>query len=464
MRRLLLLVAALGLAAVAIALPSPAADEGPDFIGAAILDDLAGAEGSVWYCPWMNAGATRDAYIMIATVAELEAAVTLPSPIPNEDPDRAVVSVPGPGADPLEVASIVRRGDAPGFIELDDGPSAVGSVVTSDSIMSGDRCVASVPKLWRLPGGTTQPDRTTLLRLFNPFPEPAKVTIAGVSEFGETGLAGLTSVDVAGRTWKDIDMNEVVPLLDELSLTVSSEDGLVIPALIVSTDSDEAMWPGTGLSTVWEFPVVTQTGLSPSLVVSNPGESAAEVEIDVFTSESATPAARVFTVPPRSPLRVELGDLADEFLAIAVRSTEPLSAVVVAADVVQQLAEEDDGSTDTTTVAEPPPQRIAGTVGNPEPATRWLLTGPGGVRTAVSTVWILNSGAEPVTVSMQPLGGEELPAEKIQIEPGTVQRIVLSQEAGVSGFLLDATQPVSAAWSVEGGGGVAFISGISIDG
>ncbi len=458
MRRLLLLVVAGALAVVAVTLPRPEAPEGPSFTGAAVIDDIAGAQGSVWYCPWMNAGAIRDAYLMLGTVPNVEVEVTLPSPVPNEDADRALSTILGPGAEALEVASIVRRGDAPGFVEFDDGPAAVSAVVTSDSIVTGDRCVASVPKLWHLPGGTTRPGRLTTLRLFNPFPEAAKVTVAGTSEFGEVGLVGLTSLDVPGRVWEDIDLNEIVPLLDDLSLTVSAEEGLVIPSLVVSTDLDEASWPGTGLSPVWEFPVVTQTGLVPSLIISNPGDAEAQIEVDVYTSEGSVEAVRTAVAAPRTPVRIEIGDLADRFFAIRVRASEPVSAVVVAEDLVQSVAEEAQDPEEVVA------QRIAGTVGVPEPANRWLLTGPGGVRTATSTMWIMNSGANPVTVSILPLGSQSGTADKVQLEGGTVRRVVLSQASGVSGYLLEAQSPISAAWSIEAGDGVAFVSGISIDG
>ncbi len=457
MRRLLLFLAAGALVAAAITLPRPPAPESPSFTGAAAIEDIAGAEGSVWYCPWMNAGAVRDAFIMIASETDVGAEITLPSPIPNETPDGMRLNLSGPGAAALEVASIVRRGDAPGFVELDDGPAAVGSVVTSDFLMTGDRCVAAVPKLWHLPGGTTQPDRVTTLRLFNPFPEAAKVTVAGTSEFGVVGLVGLTALDVAGRSWTDIDMNELVPFLDELSLTVSTAEGLIIPAMIVATDLDEAMWPGTGLSTSWEFPVVTQTGLSPTLVVSNPAEVEALIEVDVYTAEGSTIAARSAVVAPRTPLRIELGDLGGRFFAIGLRSNEPVAAVVVAEDLATDLAEEaaDD--------EEPVSQRIAGTVGAAAPAERWLVTGAGGLRTAVSTVWILNSSSELATVSVQPLGSATQPADKVQVEPGTVTRLVLPQGGSAAGFLLEAQVPISVAWSVEGGDGVAFLAAVSLD-
>ncbi len=455
-----MLVAAAALSAGAVLMPAPPQPPPPDFEGAALAGDSAESAGSVWYCPWMNAGALRDSYVMLAAEAEVEVGITLPNPIPNEAPDRAFVTMGEQTADFVEVASIVRRGDAPGFVEFDDGPAAVAAILTSDTVVAGDRCTASVPKLWHLAGGTTRPDRTTILRLFNPFPEPAKVTVSGSSEFGEIGLAGFTSVDVAGRSWSDFTLNESVPLLDDLSLTVSSEEGLVIPTLVVVSELDEATWPGTGLSTTWEFPVVRQTGLVPSLILSNPGDVDAEIELDVYTEEGGTTAARTATVEAHRPLRLSVGDLADRFFAVRVRSTEPIAAVVVSEDVVEEVAEEDEGGEAATA---PTTSRIAGTIGAASPAVRWLLPGPGVVPTASSALWLLNTSTDQVSVTVQPLSGTEFQPDKIVLEAETVSRVVLPQGGEIAGYLIAAPQPISAAWSVESSDGAAFVAGIAVD-
>jgi len=458
MRRLLLVVVAGALSAGAALLPAPPAPPPPDLPVAAVIGDIAGAQRSVWYCPWMSAGAERDSYLMLAAARSLEVEVTLPSPIPNEEADQARLTLADEGAEALEVASIVRRGDAPGFAEFDNGPAAASALVVADTVLAGDRCTGAVPKLWHLPGGTTQPERTTTLRLFNPFPEPAKVSVGGFSEFGEVGLVGLTSIDVAGRSWQDINLNEIVPLLDDLALTVSSQEGLVIPSLVVAAAGDEATWPGVGLSTTWEFPVVRQTGLVPSLVISNPGDVEAGIEIDVFTEDGAVTAARTAKVPAGRPVRIAIDDLAGRFFGVRLRSTAPIAAVVVAEDVVPDVGE-DEGD-ETAALAS---TRIAGTVGSTEPVRRWLLAGPGGLSTATSTMWLLNSHIEPVTISLQPLGSGAHPADKIRVEAGTVRRIVLSQQTSVAGYLLEAATPFSAAWSIESGAGAAFVAGVSVD-
>ena len=110
------------------------------------------------------------------------------------------------------------------------------------------------------------------LRLFNPFPELAKVGVSGASESGETGLVDLQNLDVEGRTWQDVSLNALVPLLDDLALTVTSSEGFVIPSLAVGGATDEASWPGTAPATMWEFPIATpRPDFAPSLMLSNSG-------------------------------------------------------------------------------------------------------------------------------------------------------------------------------------------------
>lgn len=472
MRRVVLLLLSGALVVGAFLAPRPPAPEGPSFTGAAVADEAAaGAQGSVWYCPWLNAGAVRDSWLMLATATSVNATVTLPSPIPNEPADGADLSLLDASALPLEVADIVRRGDAPGFVEFDDGPAAVASVVTADAadgstLIAGDRCVASVPKLWHLPGGTTREGRTTTLRIFNPFPEAAKVSVAGTSEFGDAGLVSLRSLDVAGRSWQDVNLNELAPLLDDLSLTVVADEGLVIPSLVVASSVDEATWPGVALSTTWEFPQVRQTGLTPFLVVSNPGDEEVEIVIDAFDANGGTREARTETVAPGSPLRVPIRGLADSFFGIAVHASDPIAAVVVSEDLVEPAApgadEEsgDDENEEETQVAD----RIAGTSGAAAASTRWLLPGPGAMPAATSSVWLLNTGTEPVTVTMRPLGSEDLPDDKTRVQAESVVRVVLPQENAISGYLIDATAPISASWSVESGGGVAMVAGTALGG
>jgi len=460
MRRVLLMAIAVVTALAAAALPRPEAAEGPSFTGPAVIEEEATASGTVWYCPWLAADATRDGWLMLATTTATDIEITMPNEVPNVEPTTQLLSYSGPSAEPIDVGSLVRRGPAPAFVEFTAGPAAVSAIVTQDlptgsTLVAGDRCTSSVPKLWHLPGGTTREGRRSMLRLFNPFPDQAKVTVTGTSEFGEVGLVDLAALDVPGRSWLTVDLNQLVSLIETMSLTITADQGVVIPSMVVASDVDEATWPGTGLSTTWEFPVARQTGLTPRLVVTNPGDTEVTVEIDVYSQEDSVEAARLVTIPAGTPTSIPVDDLINGPFGLRLRASDPVSAVLIAEDITSR----EDGAAATEA-----DDRVAGTVGAPVALRRWLLPGPGALPTAASAIWVLNTGPERVTVSLQPLGIDALEPEKVVLRPNRIARIVLPQGDDVYGYEVSAPQPISAAWTVESGDGVAFIAGIGVEG
>jgi len=458
MRRIFGLVITAVAVVVATTLPQPAAGPGPDFTGPEIRESVAAATASVWYCPWVVSGALSDSAVMLAATAPVNAELTFPGVITGEPADTGAVGLDAVGAVVVAVGDIVRRGDTPAFIEFDTGPAAAAAVVTGEASLSGDECVARIPKVWELPGGTTREGRTLTLRLFNPFPELAKASVNGISESGETGLADLQNLDVEGRRWVDVNLNELIPLLDDIALTVTTSEGFVIPALILAGSSDEASWPGTSPSTRWEFPVATVSAVyAPSLVLANTTNTDATATIDIYTGDGVVLDAREVDVIAGIPRRVDLSDLSDGAMGIRVRSTVPVSAVVLAeeAPTVEQPTEQDgqvaegDGTGD----------RIAGTVGATAPATRWLLPGLEAVPDANSEIWLLNTGSDSATVTLQPLGLKSLTPFKEVVPSGSLLEVPLGYDATVGGYFVESTTPISVAWSAETDTGLMFVAG-----
>ncbi len=470
MRRLLGAIVIGALVAFAVVLPAPAPEAPPTFTGVVEQDVNASARSSVWYCPWVASGALQDSAFLVTSVVPVDATVTMPSPIPNEEPDQGSVSLTGPGAAVVDVGSIVRRGDTPGFVEFDDGPATVAALVDADNLLTGDRCVASVPKVWYLPGGTTRDGRSLTIRLFNPFPEDAKASVSGTSEFGDAGLGELAALDVPGRSWRDVNLTQIVPLFDDLSLTVTTSEGLVIPSVALSGGADEASWPGMGPATTWEFPVVNAGGLVPSLVLSNPGPDTVTVEVDVNTAEGVTSAAVVVEVTPDVPRRLTLEDYGSAPFGLTLRASGVVAAAVVAEDAPQLVGADAgadsgdiDGGEAGADEAEPPGDRIAGTVGASEPARSWLVPGPGSLADADTSIWLLNSGAEAATVTLQPLGNGALPALKVLVDGGAILEVAAPYDGTVAGYRVVSSTPISVQWTAVADRGVAYFAGVAVD-
>ncbi len=463
MKRLVGLILVAAAVATAFVLPEPDPDPGPDFTGPEIRESVAPAAASVWYCPWVASGALRDSTAMLATKVPVTAELTLPQQIADEAPDVGEVRLDDAGALVVAIGEIVRRGDTPLFVEFDDGPAAAAAVITSAELVTGDTCVARIPKVWELPGGTTREGRNMTLRLFNPFPELAKVSVSGASESGETGLVDLQNLDVEGRTWQDVSLNALVPLLDDLALTVTSSEGFVIPSLAVGGATDEASWPGTAPATMWEFPIATpRPDFAPSLMLSNSGSEPVTATIDVYTSTGATIGAREVEVDPSIPRRVDLSDLVVDSLGIRVRSSAPLAGVVIAEESTAILEPTDEEG--EIEEGEAQGDRIAGTIGVSSPAVEWLVPGLQGVAGGESTVWLLNTGADTATVTLQPLGLRDLPASKQSVMPGSLLGVPLGHDVAVGGYRVESSSPISVAWSVEAESGIMFVTGTVVGG
>lgn len=441
---------------LALSLPQPPSSAGPDF--AEIVEPNTGvsATPSLWYCPWINSGATRDTRVVAAYLADVDIVFTHPDPRVGEPPDLGQLNLDGPGAVIQDIAEIVNRGAAPAFIEFSNGPATAAVVVSGEESLSGDACIGSIPRLWHIAGLTTRDDYGLTLRLFNPLAENAKVQVRAASELGSEALPDLQSVDVVGRTWTDIDVAAAIPFLDSLVLTVGTEEGVVIPTVIQQLDGEEANWNGTGLSTEWLFPTASLAGLSPRLAVWNPGDGPVDVEVDLFTRAGGFGSVFAATIEAGRPIEFPIADESTGAVGVRVRATGPVSAAVVAEDVPVDSPGDDEAE-------EPARRRIAATVGSPEPALRWLLPGAGGFLGGDSSIWLLNTSAEPVTVTLQPMGRSELSADKVRLEPTSFRRVRLTPNANVFGYRIESAIPITASWSLQNDEAVALFAGIAYE-
>jgi len=440
MRRFLIVVLLAGLGGVAALLPAPAETDEPL---AGLVIDRPGIESpvdaSIWYCPWAQANAGRDSFFGIASITDADAEFTFPVAIPGELPDEVSAQTAGPGAAIITLSDIAQRGDSPGFVEFSDGPAAAAVTVIGD-VLTADTCVSQGPDEWFFAGGSTLSGERLQLRLFNPFPETAKVTVTGFSEIGAEALGELRSISINPRSWRDIDFEEMLRQRQALVISVRVDEGLVVPAMTFAQGDDEAWWLGTELSTEWEFPVGRTAGLADAaVVVGNPNLVDVAVTVDIYTADGPLRSAFEFNIPAESPLRIDLGAVSGDAVGVRVSASSQVAAGVVAT-----------GEAGT-----------AVTSGSPTPARVWLLPSLRSLGLNEGTLWLMNSGFEQISVTVSELTGAEALNSQVLVGPGS-QVAVSIVDPDALGVMVEASDPFTAAWSLRGPSGAAFSVGLPV--
>lgn len=479
MRRLLLLVLAGVVGVIGLAQIGPVAGTAPEFGDIDVTEpEGAVASPSVWYCPWVEAGDVIDTNIHLATEVPIDVAMTVLDPISNAEPVVFTFNLFGPGGTRIDVGNIARRGESPVVIEVSDGPAAASSLQRADSLIAGDRCTVSVPKVWYLTGGSTKTGTFTEIRLFNPFADNAEVSITAYSEFNLDLVAEFNDIDVAGRSWTTIDMEPFLPFRDELAFTIETSSGLVIPALVRTDERGEAMWPGTAPSETWDFPIVVAGGLEPFLAVMSAGGDDITVTVDVVTETGTVVAAREIVVDASAPALVPLGDVAAPPYGIRVRASGPVAATIFAlvpdgdtdggelgeggdGDVVTTTPDDDTSTTTIALTEEEFVRGLAGTVGASSASSKWIVP-LDTLLDSETTLWVMNNTQEVAEVSLLPLAETDFPSFEITVEPGTIVGVPVDVGVGIFGFSVTSDRPVSVAWDITGPRGVAFVAGIAI--
>jgi hypothetical protein len=440
------------------------------------------ASPTVWYCPWVEAGDVADTDVIVVSEPDVDVGLTLLNPVSNEQPSTLDLSIVGPGASAVSTGTVLRVGESPATVEISNGPAAAAVMQYSDGFISADRCVASVPKIWYLTGGSTKTGTTTRLRLFNPFADDAEVSITAWSEFALDLIPDFDAIDVAGRSWTTIDFEPFLPFRDELAFSVTTTRGLVIPVLVRSDERGEGMWPGTGPSETWDFPIVTAEGLEPYIAVKSTGDDGIIVSLDIVGQDGAISNAREITIDSSAPALIPLSDLAAAPFGVRVRATAPIAATAIAVvapeGAVGEFDDEtpaDDATTTTeatTDSTEAPAENVfvkglAGTVWSPRAALEWVVpldTLPD----SVTTLWVMNTGTMDVNVSYAPLGdadyelgdGDDQPGSAVVVPAESIVPIPVEAAIGYYGYILTSDGPISVAWEIAGPRGVAIAAGI----
>ncbi len=440
MRRISLLVAVGALIALVVFLPQPKeASTAPPVEdtadGAADVDTAR----SIGRCPWVRGDAFLDGSVVLAAVDEVQATITV------SEAGEVVASVerPVPGFAGVAFSELTDTGTGSALVEFDGEPAGAVSVGAGERAAASAGCRSGTSKRWLLAGGDTTAGESLQLRLFNPFPQDARVDIRVVSENDLEPEPTLDSVTVGAQTTATFDLSELITLREVLALAITDAEGLVVPALVQAAevedaegakiDADLAAWSAVAPSTRWEFPFAAIEGIETSITLFNDQTVPVEWSMDAVRGEGADRAVAAGTLEPLATVRIPVSDLGSGTFGVVLSAESPIGAFLTGKGPTQRGATE----------------------GLRGPSSSWLVPGIG-VLPGPSAVWVMNTGVAPATVTIRPSAGEA--PEAVRVPPGAV-RIVRSE----TDLSIESDSPVSVAWIHRSAGAISFTTGIPVD-
>jgi hypothetical protein len=327
----------------------------------------------------------------------------------------------------------VRLGDlataplAGAVVEVVGGRIAVEHQITGSLGRATAPCSSTASSSWSFPWGVTTRGNRELLVFMNPFPDDATVDIEFATDEGRRDTARFRGFIVPGRSVVGAYIDEDVTRKTQVSAQVRVRGGRIVVDRIQTFDGNDGrrgITLGLGVPTpalTWMFPTgETGEGLAEQMVVFNPSEDVAEVEVEVRIDDpqaNVPPEPFELTVPPG---RYSIIDVHAEARvppgvghALFVRS---LNDVPITAERVSWGVE--------------PAARlgVAASTGAPFGAPIWYLPGGGPTAERDELLTFLNLDVErSVTLDVTGLAdGQTIPIQNLQgLEVAAGSRLVI---------------------------------------
>ena len=481
-RRPVVLLAVVGFLVAAVALergddaaPPPRPEPLARLAPTVAADD---ASAATWYCAAGTALGSEDGaaeqVVVLANATASARSATLTAFGSEAQQASTTVEVPADSRVDVAVTDLVAAPWAAVLVEVDGGGVGVEHVLSGPTGTTAGPCSSTVAPTWYLPAGTTVLGVGHWLALFNPFPDEAVVDLTFETDTDTRTPPELQGLVIPGRSVRIVDVAAVVTVREQLATSVVARSGLIVVEQVEAV-TDEAELPTSLTATLgapatavaWELAEgrALADDVDVQVVVQNPGEVPAEVDVQLLVDD---PATNGFVEP------YELSIRPGQYAVVDLRQDGRLPAgvgwwawaesrngvPVVAAVVVRAGGE-----------AEPVGQVIA--LGSPVEATRWLapLGGVGGGTGAVLSVANPSAG-EDVTVTVSAVAaGSSTPVAglvDVPVPAGGRVRFELGDAVDPATLALrvDATGPVAVSRTLvfPEGRGLATTVALAVDG
>lgn len=426
MRRTLLLLSLVAVGLFVALLPVPALRTIPAVPEAAFVEPPATAAG-VAYCGWVRSDSALEMAIAFAGTKDTQATVTVVR-------DGAVAATEQRALAPfgsIPISAVLPVGVEGAVVEFGVGPAAATALGNGALGTVAVECPATVPDVWVLGGGSTIDGVTLDLRLFNPFPEDAKISVRALSENGSEPDQSLEAISVPAQSSRTIALTDILGFREWLSVEIEQTGGRVIPTFVEQAGTGgAAVMSGVSVANDWYFPFGGVAEIANTLVLVNP--SATPIGYQIARATATGPGEELdrgsIDLRHVSTIPVDAGD------GFIVQADAPLAAFLVGRG---------DGGRASVT-------------GSSVSAAHWVLPGAGAI--PGTTVVVLNPSTSDVTVTV--IG--RLGQLKVLVPAGGVTSVPIGDSDG--GVEVRAGGQVVVGWYAVAEADVAYAIGVPVVG
>ena len=393
-------------------------------VASTVIEPVASAT-SVAYCGWVRTDSALEMSIGFAASRDTQATVSVLSEGTVAATEERAVAPFGS----IPVSAVLPVGVEGAIVEFAAGPAGAMAIGDGALGMVAAACPSTVADRWVLGGGSTLEGQTLDLRLFNPFPEDAKLTIRALSENGSEPDQSLEAVSVPAQSTRTISLTDTLGFREWLSVEIEQTDGRIIPSYVEqSATGGITAQSGVALASEWYFPFGGVDEIANNLVLVNPSASPVGYQVATATVSGAGDELDRGSLAFRQVAAIAL-DAGDGYI---LQADAPIAAFVIGR-----------GDVGSASVA-----------GSSVTATDWLLPGAGAL--PATTIMILNPSVDDVTATVLSRLGQE----KVLIPGGGVTAVPLAVSDG--GVQIFGTGPIVAGWYAEGESGFAYAMGIPV--
>jgi hypothetical protein len=333
------------------------------------------------------------------------------------------VTVPAQETEAVDVAG--------GLVEMPSESTASGVTIRGPEALAAEACADIPTGQSFISGGSTATGSFFEVQLINPYAGEAIVDLTVTTDAGIESDSRFDAVIVPALSTITRDLTQIVPGRENISVNVETTRGSVLAFGRQTTDGELALWQAVAPGLDWWLPVPAGGGLK-QMHLATPEASEIEYQVDFYGPEGFVEAHASGVIDPRGDVTIPLAAVTTEAAGVRVTSTGP---------VVPSLR-----------IASP--SGLARTTASPVDAPVWLLPGARAPAGGSGSVVVLNSGLEPVTVTIRTLSGNSL-SRSLEV---AAEGVLETDLAPADGYRIEASGPVVAMWTSQlDGAGTAAI-------